>query len=432
MVLPKIALKNLGRQKRRTVLLGGAIAFGVMIMFLVSGLSQSMFHAAEQNISQLFSGHLFLIGTEKTASGRYKIMLKNDEILLEAMKKAGVEYNGISRRTTQQRSNIIFGKDNIIVNLSGIDWPKEPELAARLQVTAGDLKNVTGTQGLVIAETVAKKLNVQIHDQVTVQVETSTGQQNVGDLTVEAIFKDPDLFGGSLSAYADIKTVNTLLNLQDGEYTRMGVGLKEPARADELGKKLAAQMEKDGIPLFAKDNFQNLMKAWQEQYWEGTKYSILTINDFVPILVPLYIGIQVFSFFILFVLFLVIMVGIVNTYRMIVYERTKEIGTLRALGMQRSQVRGLFLLEALFLSLGGLVSGVIAATLIALGLGQLNLSNTGLLDVFLNNGRFGFEINPILAVLVFVLVAGLTLLAALFPARRAALMSPAEALRTTL
>jgi methyl-accepting chemotaxis protein len=59
---------------------------------------------------------------------------------------------------------------------------------------------------------------------------------------------------------------------------------------------------------------------------------LLTINDFVPILVPLYLGIQGFSFFFLFVLFLVIMVGIVNTYRMIVFERTREIGTIAETG----------------------------------------------------------------------------------------------------
>ncbi|MQY77227.1 MAG: FtsX-like permease family protein [Spirochaeta sp.] len=62
---------------------------------------------------------------------------------------------------------------------------------------------------------------------------------------------------------------------------------------------------------------------------------------------------------VVFILLLVItMVGITNTFRMIMLERTREIGTMRALGMQRGSVRNIFLSEALFIAIGALYAGL--------------------------------------------------------------------------
>ena len=60
---------------------------------------------------------------------------------------------------------------------------------------------------------------------------------------------------------------------------------------------------------------------------------------------------------IFFILLVITMVGITNTFRMILIERTKEIGTMRAFGMQRHVVRNVFLMEALLLSAGVLLWG---------------------------------------------------------------------------
>ena len=64
---------------------------------------------------------------------------------------------------------------------------------------------------------------------------------------------------------------------------------------------------------------------------------------------------------ILIVLFVIIMVGITNTFRIIMFERIKEIGTMRSMGMQRGEVRNLFLFEALFIALGGAIAGLALA-----------------------------------------------------------------------
>jgi putative ABC transport system permease protein len=133
------------------------------------------------------------------------------------------------------------------------------------------------------------------------------------------------------------------------------------------------------------------------------------------------------AFIVLLVLLVIIVVGITNTFRMIIAERTREIGTMRAMGMKRRVVRNLFLAEAFFLFLGGALAGLVGAGLI---MGVLRLMNfgTGTFALMLQQGRMSFALPAAQTIAQLLLVAVLTLLAALFPARAAARLSPAKAL----
>jgi len=124
------------------------------------------------------------------------------------------------------------------------------------------------------------------------------------------------------------------------------------------------------------------------------------------------------------------MVGITNTYRMVVYERTSEIGTLRALGMQRPQVRNLFLLEAVFVALGGVFVGFALGVFVMFGLSFLDLSSWKDFNILLKDNRLQFQVDLKWFVINLLAVTGLTALAAFFPARKAGKLTPAEALRT--
>ena len=135
------------------------------------------------------------------------------------------------------------------------------------------------------------------------------------------------------------------------------------------------------------------------------------------------------GFVILLVLLAIIMVGITNTFRMIMYERIKEIGTMRALGMQKSGVRRLFLLEAFFLALGGVILGFAVAGVVMAIISSINLGVDSPLYLLLKNGRLTFKLLPWQMVMNVSVVALLTVLAAFFPSNKAANMKPVDALR---
>ena len=117
--------------------------------------------------------------------------------------------------------------------------------------------------------------------------------------------------------------------------------------------------------------------------------------------------------------------SIVNTLVASVLERQREIGTLRALGMSRGQVRGLIVLEAGLLGLTGAVIGVLGGLAISQAFGSL--WREGLTGVVLADTRWPLPWG--MAGLALVLGPVIAMLAALYPADRAASVNPAEAMR---
>ena len=101
---------------------------------------------------------------------------------------------------------------------------------------------------------------------------------------------------------------------------------------------------------------------------------------------------------------------------------------MRAFGMQQKQVKRIFLWEAVLLGLLGCLGGLVIAGVIALAVGSVSLNTDPSLQFFLNNGRITFSL-PLQDVAVNVALVILTsLLAAYWPARAAAKMSPMKAL----
>jgi len=73
--IPRIAARNLLRQRKRTMLLAGAIAFGVMIVTLINGFAGSFVKNVSENFSYLMGGHVFVSGSEYTPSGRRMMII---------------------------------------------------------------------------------------------------------------------------------------------------------------------------------------------------------------------------------------------------------------------------------------------------------------------------------------------------------------------
>ena len=122
--------------------------------------------------------------------------------------------------------------------------------------------------------------------------------------------------------------------------------------------------------------------------------------------------------------------GVVNTLRMTIRERTREIGTVRSIGMQRAEVRDMFVLETFFLTLFSSAAGV------ALGFAAMRLISLPVfhpvdnpLGMLLVGGHIYFL--PTFAGIAgsVVLIIAIAVATAWFPARRAANLPPAQALR---
>ncbi len=129
------------------------------------------------------------------------------------------------------------------------------------------------------------------------------------------------------------------------------------------------------------------------------------------------------------ILFMIVLIGVINTLRMSIKERTREIGTIRAIGMQKNDVKNMFILEVVFLTIFSAVAGLIMAFFTMALISQIKFSVSGPLSLLLLNGHIHFYPTIRNIAINFLALLLISVITAYFPARNAANMPPSEALR---
>ena len=437
-VIPRIAFRNLSRQKKRSLLLGSAIAFGIMIVTLMNGFSGALIQNISENFAYLMAGHVFIQGQERTASGKKVSVISDDSEIMQALKSSGVQY-AQATRTSEISASLIFEGKTVRQTLTGIEMDTNPFLRQRLVLKQGSWASVSQPDALILTEKVAKKLKVQIGDKIIASLQTVTGQNNIADFTLVGISTDTDL-ATSTMAYVNLGYLNQAIGLKPNEYMSLGLMLDDMRQATPAADKILVALKSEGLQTFprgATDGtgnqtpFQVLLQNQNEETWSGVKYRVYTIDDLMSSAKSIVTALDTATFIVLIILFAIIMIGINNTFRMTMYERIKEIGTMRAIGVQRNEVRWLFLFEALFLALGGIVAGLGLGYIVMNLLSLINFGTNSPAFLLLKNGHLSFYLPPLRALLNIGTIVVLTLLAALFPANSAAKLEPAVALRST-
>ncbi len=447
--LLRIAFRNMNRQKKRSLLLGGAIAFGILIITLLNGFTAGLADNIKNNFSSSFGGHIYISGQELTDSGRTVSLIRDDSLLNEILKNPALEVEQVNKRSRSMAS-LIFGSKEQIARIDGVNWQREKELE-NLELLEGSLENCSDARALILPSSTADKLGVQVGETLLARLSTVTGQQNVGEFVLAGIIDDQGSFGFS-AAYANLEYLNSLLGLSPGQYQLFHIYLKDmetmEAAARMIHRDLSlsavteprgelAQGSSGGGPpgggmgkLFGALLLGSGANGNGDESWEGTKYSLTTLNDLMEHAMSLVELINTIGLVVFILLLVITMVGITNTFRMIMLERTREIGTMRALGMQRGSVRNIFLSEALFIALGGALCGVAGAGIVMIIASAIPLEAISIFKLFLNEGHLSFRVIPGSMALNILIVGVLSLFAAWLPAKKASQVDPAHALRT--
>ncbi len=437
----RIAFRNIARQKKRTALLGGAIAFGVLVIVVMASFTAGLLDSVQGNLSGIFGGHIYVKGEELSASGRVLARIGDKDALEEAV--AAVRQSvAATRIRSKARGDLIFGSRQESISVEGVDWQAEATLWDDLGIAKDDRGRITANS-VVLPEEVAAALGVEVGETLLFRVATITGQANVGELAVAAVY--PEQQGFSIAtAYTAASHLNALLGLAPQEVQTMNITVRNmeemDAVADALHGALAsvAPVEPRGSPSESGGmaGHRRLMSAMAglgttlakgEARWEGTKFTVTTLNDVMTPILSLVQALNMIRMGLFVVLLAIIMVGLLNSFRMVLIERTREIGTMRAIGMQRAGVRNAVVLEALFLSLAGALAGLAAALVLMAALGSIDVP--GRFQIFTSGGSFTFPLVAKDVLATGAMLAAATLLAAWIPARKASRLRPADALR---
>jgi putative ABC transport system permease protein len=193
---------------------------------------------------------------------------------------------------------------------------------------------------------------------------------------------------------------------------------------------LRGTLEKAGYNLMDADANPFWMKfqTVNREDWTGQKLDVTTWEDEVSFLTWTLKVISVLKVVLLTILIAIVITGIMNTMWIAIRERTREIGTLRAIGMQRGGVLRMFLFESFQMGLIGTLSGALGGTVIAASVNAAHIRVPLSVQLFLMSDQLHLAIDvSALAKSVFMITC-ITTLAALYPAYRAARLPPVSAM----
>lgn len=420
-----------------------AIVFAFLIVTLIDGLSAGARKSLEYQIAKIIGGHVYVTGAEKAADkteddkANEYLPPESVELVHRIIKEEKIDALYTTVRA-QRYGTLIFAGNQLTAQVAGCKFDEEEALCNSFAFKEGGWENVNIENALFIPQKTAEALNVALNDVILYEMTTLSGQATVAEFQIAGIYQDQSQFD-QIQFYANFDYLNKIAEIPEGCVAQMGIFLRDENQQDAVAsifeKRLAEYGPVTSRELAAQFNptspGQELLRQLNEGKWDGTKYAVMTFYDFAPQMVTLSQTIQWVSLGVLLVLLLVTMIGISNTFRMVVHERKGEIGTMRSCGVSRGKVSLLFLAEAGFLSVIGAAAGFVLALLVMLIISLIPISIDSVLSMLTTNGHFLWILSPTVICLKFLLTACLAVLAALGPAIRAANMIPAEALRSS-
>jgi putative ABC transport system permease protein len=418
MRLLRIAFRNLLRAKRRNALAGGTMALGTSALVLGSGLVDGISRQLTRTLVAVQTGHVQLVVRrddfvpQNSPFDAYsQQLLPGAEALAARLERDGAS-DGVVKAIAYLygRGTAMAGSRTTLASIIGIDPRRDDAVRQMHPPVAGTFLPADDVTAAYIAAPMARKLRLEVGDAVSFVVQTPQGAVNSLDAIVCGVFGKGAPWHDN-SFYIPLAAAQSLYDGAGGG-TNVKVLLRDgtPAgarRAAPLLERLAANV---------------LVPAGQhlrvEPFDEAGRFSFSIVEANRSALVVL-------STF----LFLAAAIGIVNAMLMSVHARTREIGTMRALGMRRQVVVRLFIFEGLALGIVAAAAGLALGGSIVLYYGARGIPMNTFTLTWIAGGD---KLFPILQALSMARAAAAILivstLAAVYPAYAASRLEPREAL----
>jgi ABC-type lipoprotein release transport system permease subunit len=432
-----IAFRNLMAHRRRTLLLGGAIAGVTAVLIILMSVTNGMKATMLESATTLMSGHLNVGGFYKVTAGQSAPVVTGYPQLIETLKKEVPELDYVSQRG-RGWARLVSDTGSIQVGIGGIDVESEPGFRKVIQVRQGRLDDLKEPGTILIFEEQAKKLEVRVGDTMTISAPTMRGTNNTLDVRVVAIAANVGMMS-SWNTFVPSKSLRDLYQLRDDSTGAIYLYLKDMNSMPEhrqreqlhaVQQRLREKLSAAGYTLMDNDPRAFWMKfeVVNRESWTGQKLDITTWEDEISFVRWVVQALSVLTFFMGFVLLIIIAVGIMNTLWIAIRERTREIGTLRAIGMQRRRVLVMFLTEALMLSLAATLAGAAFASALCLLINAQQLRAPEVVQVMLLTEHWFLKVEPGSVTFAVTLITLCAMVVSLVPSYLAARMKPVTAM----
>lgn len=402
-MLTKIASRNIWRSRKRSLIIITAVSIGLWTGIFMMAFYNGMI---EQRINSAISSelsHIQLHHPEFRKDYEIKYYLPEGQKMLEKIKNDS-NVKAVTGRIII-KGMIASASGSSGITLNGV-MPKQEQLLTNLKgkIIKGNYFNPKKGNEILISEKLRKKLKLNLNKKTILTFQDKEGNLASAAFRICAIYKTINAPYDDANIFVKITDVDSLAGIPKA-INEIAVLLHSSSSVLEIQKNLKQQFPKTEI------------KNWMEISPELG----LTVS----------VGDQMVYIF-MGIILLALAFGIVNTMMMSVLERTREIGMLLALGMNKFKIFMMIILETFFLILAGCPIGILLAFATIGITNQTGINFSQFSEVY---SSFGYSsiIYPTLTWNQFgnivVLIVLTALFSALFPARRALKLKPAESLK---
>jgi len=343
-MLTTIAFRNVFRNRRRSAITLLVIVFGAVGLILFGGYKSRTFHALRESTIRNRLGHLQIYKLGFASAEAQKPLqygLENVDELRRA-----VERDPRVSMTTAQitlMGLVSNGEKSETFMATAVEPEKDRQMAAQRMTAGSDLPS-NELDAVIVGRGLAASMHVKPGDYLTLMSTTTSGSLNAMDVRVAGVFM------------SGVK-----------EYDDRAVKMSLPAAQQLLQTKkierLIVMLRNTDDTAAVHSTLSRTLRDVEFKEWSQ-------LASFYHQVVMLYNGI--FGFLGI-VVFAIVVFSVANTILMSVFERTREIGTLMAIGTPRGTVWRMFLLEGVFIGLLGGVLGLAAGALDAFAINHMNL-----------------------------------------------------------
>jgi putative ABC transport system permease protein len=419
----KIALRNLARFGRRTLLTSTLITLGIVSVLLFVAVAGSFKSMMIGQFTDAVLGHLEVHRRGYVASiDNLPLNLNMQPAMVAKVEQVLGGLDGVEAWSERVKLGAMFSNftETTSVRINGVDPVKEAATTPLLpgRIIEGNKQGALLNPGeILIPALLARGMKVKVGDTVVLVATNRDGSVNGKTFVVRGVLESVSGPSGR-DGYIRIEDARSLLRMTQPEISEIAIRLKNPSQLDQVYAKLSQELAgiaaQGGMPGKEGMAGKGGGSALEVHTWAALS-PFSNIANMIDLL----------TVFIKVMLVSIVLISILNVMVMAVYERIREIGTIAAIGTPPRRILSLFLTEGLLLGLGGTVLGT-ALSLVAIY--ALNIWR-----VTFNFGmQQGLVLSPAISARDVLIVAGMVvimaLLASLQPAWKASRMDPVRAL----
>jgi ABC-type lipoprotein release transport system permease subunit len=379
----RLGFKYLRRHRRRYSFLLIALIFCFSIVTFITSTKDGMYDNVYYAAQSHYAGDIVAVGYN-SASNRH--LLEESEItaIQSAVRVSGIDPQYTVRRTITNGIVFYNGTAAELKYLIGCDWEEEEHIFDKMSFSIPPEPS-RGDDGIILSAPLAGQLGAGMGDRIVLEVETRSGQKNTGSFIVKGIVQDISIFG-YYKAYISRPALNNLVTNKAGDCSNIGFFFSDPSAAEEKRQRLQEALRgKINVGPLVHDREE--MDREVSRFWEGSRIFLFTLPVYLSEISDMLDAMNIITYFIYATMLLIILVSAAVTYRLILHERTREMGTMLSIGFYGRDLGMVLWTEIIILGIVSLFAGLLLAWLLSGALSLLSFSWFPSFEIFMKNGK---------------------------------------------